>query len=107
MKITVKQLVGLKACEEQVKTFKRLFGASCAVTKANCLKAYKAGLDFDWASRLLTPKAWKVYGEAIAPAWKVYQEAMAQARKVYQEAKAPALKVYREATALAFWEATK
>ena len=85
MKITVKQLQELDACEEQVKTFKELFGASATVTKANCLKACKAGLNFNWASRLLTPEVSKVYQEAIAQA----------------------LKVYEEATAIAFWRAVK
>ena len=105
MKITVKQLVELKACEGQVKIFKRLFGKSATVTKANCLKACKAGLDFDWATRLLSPKAWKAYREAIAIALKAYQEATAPALKAYQEAIAQAGKGHRKATAIAFYEA--
>jgi len=99
MKITIEQLEKLNACEGQVKTFKKLFGKSATVTKANCLKACKAGLDFNWASRLLSPKAREVYEEAIAPVWKVYEEAIAPAWKVYREAIAPAWKVYCEAIA--------
>ena len=99
MKITVKQLVELKACEGQVKTFKKLFGASATVTSANCLKACKAGLNFNWASRLLSPKALKVYEKVKAPASKAYEKVRAPALKVYEEVKAPALKAYQEATA--------
>ena len=101
MKITIEQLKKLDACSEQVVKFKRLFGKSATVTKANCLKACKAGLDFNWASRLLSPKALKVYQEATAQALKVYQEAKAPALKVYEEATAQAWKVYQEATAQA------
>ena len=73
MKITVKQLIKLNACADQVKVFKKVFGASATVTLANCLKAGKAGLDFDWAAQNLLPApAREAYEKVTAPAWKAY-----------------------------------
>ena len=116
MKITVKQLVKLNACANQVVIFKRLFGPSATVTLANCVKAGKAGLAFDWAARNLLPAtAWDAYQKArataldayekeTAPALDAYQKATATARDAYQKARAPAWDAYQKARAPA-WDA--
>ena len=130
MKITVKQLKRLKACDDQVALFEKTFGASAEVTLENCLIAAEAGLDFDWAAlRLLTSRqradyeaataparaAYRVataparadYEAAIAPAWADYEAATAQARAAYLAATAQALADYEAALAQAFFEASQ
>ena len=119
MKITVKQLIALKACASQVRVFRRLFGSSASVTLANCIKAGRAGLDFDWAARCLLPApawdayrkakatAWDAYQKAIATAWDAYLKARAPAWDAYEKAIAPAWGAYRKAKAPAFYLATK
>ena len=111
MKITVKQLVEKQACVEQVKVFRKLFGASATVTLANCRKASKAGLDFNWAAQNLLPAtaleayqkakapALKAYQKAIATAWDSRRKAIATVLKAYEKATAPVLKAYQKATA--------
>ena len=80
MKITVEQLLKLNACADQVVIFKRLFGPSATVTLANCVKAGKAGLAFDWAARNLLPAtAWDAYQKETATALGAYQKATATA----------------------------
>ena len=102
MKITVKQLVKLNACANQVVIFKRLFGPSATVTLANCVKAGKAGLAFDWAARNLLPAtARDAYQKARAPALDAYQKARATALDAYEKETAPALDAYQKATATA------
>ena len=91
MKITIKQLRRLGACEKQVEKFERLFGPSVIVTEALCVKHAQ---DFSWnwaAGKLLS-----------APAREAYDEAAASARKAYDEATVPARKAYNEALASAF-----
>jgi len=116
MKITVEQLVKLNACANQVVIFKRLFGPSATVTLANCVKAGKAGLAFDWAARNLLPAtAWDAYQKArataldaylkeTAPAWDAYQKETATALDAYQKATATAGDAYQKARAPA-WDA--
>ncbi len=60
-KITVKQLIKLKACENQVKVFKKLFGDSTTVTVKKCVK-YACKFDWDWAAKyMLSAKLWRKY----------------------------------------------
>jgi len=104
MKITVKQLIEKRACVEQVKVFRRLFGASATITLANCIKASKAGLDFNWAAQNLLPAtALEAYYKAKAPALKAYQKAIATAWEDYEKAEATAWEDYEKAEATA-WE---
>ncbi len=104
VKITLNQLKGLDACEEQLKLFEETFGEEVSFkTKAQAVKvavkmAHK--FDFDWASdNLLKGDCLKVYLEALAPFLKAYNEAEAPLLKAYNEAKATLLKVYLEALA--------
>ena len=87
MKISVKDLKAKQACADQVELFEKTFGhGPVNVTKANCLKAAKAGLDFEWAAgRFLSRAAWADY----------------------KKAGASALVDYDKALALAFWRASK
>ena len=108
MRITVKQLIALKACASQVRVFRRLFGSSASVTLANCIKAGKAGLDFDWASSHLLPAtARDAYEKAMATAENAYRKAMATAENAYLKAIATAEDAYLKAKAPAFYLATK
>ena len=86
MKITIKQLRRLGACEEQVEKFEHLFGPSVIVTEALCVKHAQ---DFSWnwaAGKLLSAPAWEAYDEAATSAWKAYYKAIAPARKARDEA---------------------
>ena len=99
MKITIKQLRRLGACEDQVEKFERLFGPSVIVTEDLCVKHAK---DFSWswaAEKLLSAPAWEAYNEVLASAWKAYDEAVASAQEAYDEATAPAWKAYYKAAA--------
>ena len=109
MRITVKQLIASKACADQVRVFCKLFGSSASVTLANCIKAGKAGLNFDWAARCLLPApALDAYEKATAPARDAYEKATAPARDAYnRKAKATAWDAYDKAIATAFYLATK
>ena len=104
VKITLNQLKGLNACEEQLKLFEETFGEEVSFkTKAQAVKvavkmAHK--FDFYWASdNLLKGDCLEVYLEALAPFLKAYNEAEAPLLKAYNEAKAPFLKAYNEAEA--------
>ena len=79
-----------KACQEQVKLFKKLFGDNLTVNSED--EAVKVALkvahkfDFNWASsNLLGIPAWKEYEKVTQLAWKEY-------KKVQQ----PALEEYRK-----------
>jgi hypothetical protein len=105
--VTVKFLKAHNACPEQVKKFRRAFGDSARITKANCLRAARLHLSVEWLAGFLPAPAQKAYGEALAPAWNAYGEALALAWNAYNEATAPARKAYYEAIALAFWRAAR
>jgi hypothetical protein len=51
--ITPALLNTTRACNSQIRKFKRLFGNSAELTLKNMLKAYKAGLNVFWLERLL------------------------------------------------------
>ena len=97
MKITVKQLKALGACEDQVKLFQDLFGPSVVVTEALCVQ-HAQKFSWGWAAHnFLSAPALKAYRKAVAPArkaYKAYRKAVAPASKAY--------KAYREAIARAF-----
>ena len=79
MKITVKQLRALGACEGQVELFEKTFGASVIVTEALCLK-HADKFSWVWAAKnFLSALALKAYDEATASAWKTYGKATASA----------------------------
>ena len=106
MKITVKQLIALNACAGQVKTFRRLFGASATVTLANCIKAVKAEMSFDWAARyLLSAPARDAYDKAIVTAGDAYKKAIATAWDTCKKTTIPAWDAYDKAIATAFYSA--
>ena len=78
MKITAQLLRDANACEEQVAIFATQWPDGDEVTLANCRKAAKLGLDFDWAARhLLSAPAWVAYKEATAPALAACEKARA------------------------------
>ena len=119
VKITLKQLKNLDACEDQLKLFEKVFGESVSFkTEAQAVKvAVKVAQKFDfewWASHkllkgdyrkayyeALTP-LYKAYMEAEAPLWKVYLEAIPPFEEAYLEAEAPLRKTYKEAIAKEF-----
>ena len=124
--ITLNQLKGLDACEDQLKLFEEVFGDTVSFkTKAQAVKvAVKVAhkFDFDWASDNLLKgvyrKAyweaeasleedyyeavdpfWKAYREARDPLWNAYEVAKAPLREDYWEAISPLSKAYDEAKA--------
>ena len=105
MKITVKQLRALGACEDQVDLFQRLLGDSVEVTEALCVghaQEFGAGA-WDWAAaHLLSPPARAAYEAARAPAWAEYDAATAPALATYEAARATAWATYKAAVARAF-----
>jgi division protein CdvB (Snf7/Vps24/ESCRT-III family) len=105
--ITLKQLKGLYACEDQLNLFEEVFGESVSFkTKSQAVKvAVKMAnkFDFNWASEnLLEGDYRKAYEEAIAPSWEAYEEAEAPLLEAYKEAEAPLLEAYDEAIAKEF-----
>jgi hypothetical protein len=98
--ITREWLEEHEACDDHVEKFAATFGDEAELTRANAIKAARAGLDIDWlAGKLLDATALRAYEEAKVPAWRAYQEAKAPAWRAYQEARAPAWRAYQEATA--------
>ena len=91
MKITKELLITHDACEEQVELFEATFPKGGTTSKANLIKAARAGLYINWLERFVPAPARKVYYEAVAAARKVYRDAAAPAWKVYDEAVVPAL----------------
>jgi len=107
MRITVRQLEGLGACEDQVCLFAMYFGPSAGVTLDNCLAAVALGLDLDWAaSHLLPAPAWERYDAERAQAWERYEAERAQARERYEAETAQARERYEAERAQA-WERYK
>src|SRR5574340_1378919 len=105
MKITKQMLLDKEACSDQVELFVSLFGEEAKVTKANCLKAWKAGIDFGWAvDNLLSPSQLKAYEAIEQPAWKAYEAVQKPAWEEYLAIKQPALEKYNKQCALAFYE---
>ncbi len=99
MQITYKELQAKGACADQLALFKKHFGPSVVVTLEAVL-AVADVFNWDWAARnLMSPKACKVYQDAIAPACKVYDDAIAPAQKAYRDAKMPIWKAYEDAIA--------
>ncbi len=109
--ITVEWLEEHEACEDHAEKFVATFGDRAELTRANVVRAVRAGLDIDWlAPRLLDAPAlrayeevrvtaWRAYKKATAPAWRAYKEAMAPALRAYEQVAAPARRAYKEATA--------
>ncbi len=99
MQITYQELQAKGACANQLALFKKHFGPSVVVTLEAVL-AVADVFNWDWAARnLMSPKACKVYQDAIAPACKVYDDAIAPAQKAYRDAKMPIWKAYEDAIA--------
>ena len=66
MKIIVKKLKALRACEDQVQLFEKTFGPSVVVTEALCVR-HADKFSWDWAARrFLSPKALEAYELAVA-----------------------------------------
>jgi len=91
MKISAKHLTKLKACNEQVQEFKKLFGDSTVeITKELCLKHAQV-FNWNWAAtNLLTKDGYKAYLAAIDSALEAYLTAIEPDWKAYLEAEASA-----------------
>ena len=118
MKISIVQLIKAKACPEQVKLFRKLFGKEAGVTLKNCEKAGKAGMSFCWAIANLFPDKQEAWNKATAPAWETFDRAIANAQETFDKATAPAQETfnkeiapaqetYYKATAKAFYKVMK
>lgn len=108
MKITVKTLVDLGACDSHVRLFQTTFGDSAEVTEDNFLIAVKAGLDMRWGARnLLTRdnflrykeesvRIYKKYSIDNEPAWRKYLKGKGDLCNKYDEHRAPFGKKHKE-----------
>ena len=104
--ITLSQLQVKKACSRQINLFTNTFGTEVKATKANAVKAAKAGFDIGWASKnLLTPTAWEAYVAARKPASKAYGAAKQHAYEAYKAVEKPAWEAYEAARWIAFYKA--
>jgi hypothetical protein len=92
MKITLKQLRSLGACDEQVYLFEKLFGAEVELTEALILE-YGGQFNLSW----LAMKLFK--GDIRAE----YQKSCELISAEHQKALGPTLAEYQKARALAFW----
>jgi hypothetical protein len=73
MTITVKQLRKLKACEEQVDLFKKLFGESVEITEA-LIKEHSAKFDIYWlAKNLFSGSLLATYEASRDQLWATYE----------------------------------
>src|SRR5574340_188112 len=110
MKITKQMLLDKEACSNQVELFVSLFGEEVKVTKANCLKAWKVGIDFNWAANnLLSPSQLEAYKAIEQPSLKAYGAIERSALKAYKAIEQPALEAYEaiKQPALEAYEAIK
>lgn len=93
------------ACKEQIALFRRTFGESVKITRANCLKAAEVELDFDWAAiKLLSSKALKTYSKEKISAWRDYEVTKVQAQNTYEKTEISIWRAYHTAKADA-WNA--
>lgn len=102
MRITVKQLERLGACDEQVCLFATYFGKSAEVTRENCLAAADMGLSFEWAAQNLlsldarhlfyagTVGPLREYHAAVAPIHQLFSVATRRERAEFDAAGARA-----------------
>ena len=124
MKISVDRLKSRRACEDQVRLFRKLFGdGEVKVTLDACRQAVKAGLNVGWAAYVLLgedarafynrqmPVSFEAYTKDIALARQTYDaaggEAAAIARQTYDKATVAARDAHDEAVAKAFFKASK
>ena len=101
MKITIRQLKKLKACQSQLDLFISSGLDGVEITVELCIKHAQ---DFDWnwaATRLLSRPAWAEYNRVTAPARAEYNRVAASARAEYNRVKNLALAEYQRVTALA------
>ena len=94
MKITVEMLRSRNACMEQVALFDRTYLDGFDVTAENLSEARKAGLDVEWATRLLPPDARTAYSAAIEPIYAAYSAAV---KPIRDAAYSAAVKPIRDA----------
>jgi hypothetical protein len=77
--LTAKQLIEKDACPEQVRKFRRMFGASVRVTEARAISVADK-FDFQWAADvLLSAPALAEYERVTVPAWAEYERVRAAA----------------------------
>jgi len=93
--ITLAQLQAKRACYGQINLFTKVFGTEVKVTKANAVKAAKAGFDIGWASEnLLTPTAYEAYKAVKKSAWEAYKAVKKSAWEAYKAVEKPAYEAY-------------
>jgi len=108
MKISAKHLTKLKACNEQVQEFKKLFGDSTVeITKELCLKHAQV-FNWNWAAmNLLTKDGYEAYLAAGNSAFKAYLAAIESDGKAYLAATNSAFKAAIESAEKAYQAATE
>ena len=96
-RITVELLRKHNACENQVKTFTRLFPKGAPISVRSLNKAIKTGLDMLWLECLLTGQTRVEYDKVRGPARAKYEKIKGPAWAEYEKVRGQALvKVLQE-----------
>ena len=91
MEITVEFLRTKKACPEQLKVFKKMFGDGAELTLPNLKRAVDADLRINWlASQIMDRQKQIIYAAAVVEAWEACNSDTAGQLAVYKSAKAKA-----------------
>ena len=95
--VTSRFLVKLKACEDQLDLFKKVFPRGAELSEADVVKAAKAGLSLGWlAEHTLSGPALAEYDKARGPALAEYKKARGRAWAKYEKACGPARAKYEK-----------
>jgi hypothetical protein len=114
MKITLDQLRSLRACDEQVVLFEKLFGSEVELTEVLLLE-YGGQFDLDWLAKKLfkgdildeyqetCELIWAEYQKARKPIWAEYEKAHEPILAEYLKAREPIEAEYQKTLTLVFW----
>ena len=104
MRVTVKSLRKLRACEDQVALFAAEWPDGVEVSEAVLLRAAEIGLDLDWwAQRVLSPPLLAEYERQRAPLWAEYERQCAPLGAEYERQCAPLWAEYERQCAPLLW----
>ena len=107
MKITVKQLLALRACRDQVHLFQKKFGEEVEVTEELVLKHYQE-FDLNWLARtMFTGPVLAEYEKIQGPAWAEYLKIQGLAKEEYLKIEGQALEEYKKIGDMALAEYEK
>ena len=107
-RVTSRFLVKLKACEDQLDLFKKVFPRGARLSEASVIKAVEARLDLGWlAAKTLSGLARAEYRKVCALAWSEYEKACGPALAEYDKIYTLAWTNYEKACGLAWLKLLK